>query len=71
MSLFDDILCKGINKMMDAEDKLKEKTGIDLMKITEDAIERDEILKKEEPVKWVLKKVTIGTVKGLLGSGLS
>lgn len=57
--------------MIEAEIKLKEKTGIDLMKTTYDAVEADEKLKKDHPGKWIVKKLTIGTIKGLLGAGFS
>ncbi len=71
MNIFEKALIGGINKMMDAEEKLKEKTGIDLMKMTYDSIKADEKLKKEHPGRWIAKKITIGTLKGLLGAGFS
>jgi hypothetical protein len=41
------------------------------MKMTYDSIEADGILKREHPGRWVAKKISIGTLKGLLGAGFS
>lgn len=68
---FGDLIFGGIYKGYLASDKLVEKmTGKGLI---DRGIERnaaDEIERKEEPLKWVGKRLAKGTIKGLLGAGV-
>lgn len=70
MNILEKMLIKTGNSMIEAEIKLKEKTGIDLMKMTYDAVDADEKLKKNHPGKWIVKKLAKGTVKDILAGTL-
>ena len=71
MNVLESLLLKTGNSIIETEIKLKEKTSVDWIKVTYDAIEADEKLKKNYPVKWITKRITIGTIKGFWGAGLS
>lgn len=55
--------------MFNTMDKVKEKTGIDVEKKMIESMKKDEKLREEHPFRWALKKLGVGTLKGLFGAG--
>ncbi len=47
---------------------IKVETGIDCMKKLQKQQIKDEELKKNKPLKWTAKHLTIGTIQGLFGA---
>lgn len=64
-------VAKAANLFLRTDDWVEKKTGKSLSDRMAESREKDEALREKKPVLWALKKVAIGTIKGITGASLT
>lgn len=71
---FESAFRKGVNAycegLVKADKYVEKRTGKGIIKRQEELENADKKLREENPTLWIAKKVSVGTIKGLIGASL-